>query len=120
VKTPIAPPAPVKPHKPPRAVSLTPEDNTIHDPEDNLVLAMKGNSRVLLLYLWKRGNVPLDELQVALHAERRKKNPKAKAPSDKAVNDAVEYLKTKLSEARFLHTKVKKNGGMFCLHHPQK
>jgi hypothetical protein len=96
------------------------EDERIPDPNPKDVLKMKGNSRLLFRYMWKRDNVTLDELREVLHAEHRKKNHKCKAPSDKAVKNAVEYLERKLSEAGLTATKVEKNGGMYYLRHPQK
>ena len=102
------------------AERYSPELPNIPDPEVKLVRKMKGNSRALLLHLWRRDNVSLDELRIVLHFERKRKDPNAAAPTNKAVKDAVEYLEQKLTEAGFTRTTVEKNGGLYHLSHPQK
>ncbi len=102
------------------AAELSPEDATIPNPDDKLVRQMKGNSRCLLLHLWKRGNVSLDELRAVLWSEHRKTNTKAKRPTSKAATNAVDYLERKLQAAAYKNTLIEKNGGMYFLRHPQK
>ena len=79
---------------------------------------MKGNSRALLLYMWKGvwGNVSREELRSVL-AQRQTNGKKV---SDKAIENAIEYLGTKLSEAALRDTVIKKSGGLYYLRHPQK
>jgi hypothetical protein len=99
---------------------LSPELDGVPAPDDALVRKMKGNARCLLIHLWGRGNVSREEIRAVLHAERRKREPRAAVPTDRAVGDAVNYLARKLSEAGCLQTKLTKNGGMYYLSHPQK
>ena len=108
------------PGGPRAAENYSPELPDIPDPEAKLVRKVKGNGRALLLHFWKRDNVPLDELRAVLHVERKKKDPSAKPPTDKAVEDAVRYLEQKLTEAGCTKTMVEKNGGLYRLSHPQK
>jgi hypothetical protein len=99
---------------------LSPEDATIANPDDKLVRQMKGNSRCLLLHLWRRGNVSLDELRAVLWCEHQKTNAKAKRTTSKAAKNAVDYLERKLQAAAYKNTLIEKNGGMYFLRHPQK
>jgi hypothetical protein len=96
---------------------LSPEIDNVPDPEEGLVRKVKGNSRKLLLYMWKRGNVNRDELRPVLSAGRQKKT---KPVSDRAIDDAIDYLSVKLSEAHLTSTVINKSGGLYCLCHPQK
>jgi hypothetical protein len=107
-------PAPLPPFQP------SPEIDGVPPPDEKLVRELRGNSRILLVYLWPRGNVTRDELRAALHAERHRRDSQARPPSDRAVAHAIDYLERKLSEACQIETKVEKNGGMYYLGHPQK
>jgi hypothetical protein len=98
----------------------SPEIPGVPDPEAKIVLDLKGNSRALLLHMWKRDNVTLDELRAVLHGVRKQKEANADAPNDRAVRAAVEQLELKLSAVGLLRTKIVKNGGLYCLSHPQK
>ena len=102
------------------AANPSAEIPNVPDPEQKLVRQLKGNSRALLLYMWKRGNVTLDELLNVLHIERKKKKPQATLPTKKAVRDAVTRLDQKLSEIGLTRTTVKTSDGLYCLDHPQK
>lgn len=103
----------------PASTMPSPEIEDVPGPEDSLVLRLKGNSRALLLYMWKRGNITREEVRSVLHAERRKKNPNAEPPTDKAVRDAIGYFDSALKAGGLLRTKLIQNGGMFRLSHPQ-
>ena len=88
------------------------ENPNIPDPEEDLVRALRGYQRPILVYLWKRGNVKRDELRKAVWRQKK--------IGDKAIDKAIERLNTNLYELKHSLTKVESNGGMYCLKHPQK
>ena len=102
------------------AGTQSPENSAISDPEPKLVRDLRGNSRAFLLYLWKRENVSINELKTVMHTERKRRQPNAAVPTDKAVKDAVAYLEQRLAELAFTKTIIEKNGGLYRLAHPQK
>ncbi|NLX95985.1 MAG: hypothetical protein GXY83_07400 [Rhodopirellula sp.] len=87
----------------------------IPDPDPELVVKLRGLSRELLLYMWKRGPVTRDELRPLWTKLGREE------PTDKAIEDAIDYLNESLKLRLHLkETKVEKNGGLYYLKHPQK
>ena len=93
------------------------EVDVVPEPDPALVRKMKGNSRVLLVYLWKKtDNTTLDDLRDALHEAK----PNSPLPKDKAVTKAVERLENAMHKAGLVTTRIVKNGGMIYLSHPQK
>ncbi|MFZ1933475.1 MAG: hypothetical protein WCB27_05905 [Thermoguttaceae bacterium] len=92
----------------------TAENPDIPDPDETLVLKTRGNSRAILLYLWKRGPVSREQLRQAIWKEKK--------ISDRGIDKAVEDLNLRLSLIieTGCKTKVIRNGGVYFLQHPQK
>jgi hypothetical protein len=90
------------------------ENPDVPDPDPDLVRRLRGNSRTLLVYLWKRDNVSEKQLFQAVWKGKKVTNRK------KTVEDAVDYLNRRLAELGYTHTTVKRNGGLYYLKHPQK
>ena len=89
----------------------TPEDPNVPDPEDKLVRDLKGNSRKLLKYLWKRGNVSRGELRREIWGGDA---------TDKAINLAIDYLNRGLNKLGHTKTLVESSGDLYYLRHPAK
>jgi hypothetical protein len=102
------------------APARSPEVQGMADPDARLIRLMKGNSRALLIYMWKRRDVTFEELRSALHDVRRSKKPNAPPLKDKAVRDAVGYFERTLNRPEIRNISIitlRHNGGMYWLSH---
>ena len=90
------------------------ENPDIPDPDETLVLNIKGKGRAILLYLWKRGLVGREELRKAVWKKQK--------ITDKGIDKAINDLNTKLTQLlkTGCKTQVVARGGMYLLQHPQK
>ncbi len=88
------------------------EDPKIPEPDPKLLMSLRGKSRELLQYLWRRGLVGREELRQDVW-----KDSKA---ADKTIDAAIDYLNQKLSEKGYRTTRVEKSGGTYYLRHPEK
>lgn len=88
------------------------DEETIPDPEPKLIRQLSGNSRSLVEYLWKKGNVSTEQL--------RRDVWQGKEVTDRAIYRAVEYCNDNLAKLGHTRTKIENRDGLFYLTHPQK
>ena len=90
------------------------ENSDIPDPDEKLVLEIKGKGRAILRYLWKRGSVRREELRQAIW--------KKQSIKDRGIDKAIDDLNLKLTQiiGTGCKTKVVRSGGEYLLQHPQK
>lgn len=89
-----------------------PEEASIPDPDAKLVRNLRGRNRDLLLYLWRRENVPFDEL--------RREVWHATDTSDKAIKAALSYLNQALTRECRSTIFAKHSGKLAYLKHSKK